>query len=481
MDASTSVTRIAAGASSNLRLRTRLVIILMVISGLGLTGMSVAVWTLTRGQIYERVDADLRSGLDSWALSRGQNVATNTNLPSEYMLISYSPGQPTRSINALSHIPDLSRVKRDRIPHTLPAKPLPAEAEDTSDAPTPLFRVLAVEAPDGTITLVAKNLSSEVRLLDGLALVLASISMLVLVLMGATGTYFVRRALQPLRELEDTALAIADGDIDCRAPAWPRGTEYGRLSYAMNTMVSQLQETLEESQQKEEQMRRFVGDASHELRTPLTSVRGYTELYRAGATDDADMVLSKIDEESARMKLLVEDLLALTRSEGSPLNVREVDMLELALAARSSANAAFPERTLTVDNQVDDVPLVSGDPDRLHQVLMNLINNAFKHAGPDAAVTITLREYLDRVYVDVADNGTGMSKEVAEHIFERFYRADSSRNRSKSGGGSGLGLAITKSIVEQHGGAISVESAPGKGARFTFSVPKFQAGAGATN
>ena len=164
-------------------------------------------------------------------------------------------------------------------------------------------------------------------MLEALAVVLASISVLVLAMMGAAGTFFVRRSLLPLKELENTALSIADGNIDCRAPAWPRDTEFGRLSYAMNTMVGQLQETLDESREKEEQMRRFVGDASHELRTPLTSVRGYTELYRAGATDDADMVLSKIDEESARMKLLVEDLLALTRAEGSRLNLRKVCLL----------------------------------------------------------------------------------------------------------------------------------------------------------
>lgn len=217
-------------------------------------------------------------------------------------------------------------------------------------------------------------------------------------------------------------------------------------------------------------MRRFVGDASHELRTPLTSVRGYTELYRTGMVSDPDMVLSKIDEESARMKLLVEDLLALTRAEGARLHTRDVDMFEVVSSVKSTARAAFPDRVLTVDNEALGVPMVKGDPDRLHQVMLNLVSNAFKHGGPDAEVTITIRENLDKVFIEVTDNGVGMSQEDADHIFERFYRADSSRNRS-SGGGSGLGLAITKSIIEAHGGAITVRTAPGEGSTFTLSLP----------
>lgn len=465
------LSRFARNRMPALRVRTRLLIILMVISGLGLTGMSVSVWGLTRDQMYERVDKDLRRSLTTWALSPEiRNSSPDTYLPSQFILMTAVPGQRTRIDNIDGCYPKLSELIFDRRPRTVSADCLFERGEE------PRFRVIAVQAPDGTSTVVAKSLEHENGMLEALAAVLASISVLVLAIMGVAGVFFVRRALLPLKDLEYTALAIADGNVDCRAPAWPRDTEFGRLSYAMNTMVSQLQETLDESREKEEQMRRFVGDASHELRTPLTSVRGYTELYRAGATDDADMVLSKIDEESARMKLLVEDLLALTRAEGSRLNLREVDVLELVMSVSGSAQAAFPGRELSVDNDATDIPLVSGDPDRLHQVLLNLVSNAFKHAGDDAAVTITVREYLDNVYIDVADDGCGMAQEDADHIFERFYRADSSRNRSKSGGGSGLGLAITKSIVEQHGGAITVRSKLGEGSKFTVSLPRMRVG-----
>ncbi|MBF6842310.1 two-component sensor histidine kinase, partial [Acinetobacter baumannii] len=129
-----------------------------------------------------------------------------------------------------------------------------------------------------------------------------------------------------------------------------------------------------------------------------TSVRGYTELYRSGATDDVDRVLDKIEEESGRMKLLVEDLLALTRAEGSRLNLRTVDLLELALSAASTARAAFPERSIEVVNDTSEVPVVKGDPDRLHQALLNLITNGLRHGGEGTAVTL-------RLHRDPAEDG----------------------------------------------------------------------------
>ena len=451
----------------------------MVISGLGLAGMSVAVWGLTRNQIYDRVDTDLYRGLDSWGLSRGMgpDVTTASNLPTEFMLIYFSPAGGYRMINTSDRIPDLPNVERDRMPHTVRA--LPIDPSGPQESNPPMFRIIAIEAPDGTITAVAKRLNGERRMLEGLAVILASISVIVLAMMGAAGTIYVRRALLPLKELENTAIAIGDGDINRRAPAWPRDTEYGRLSFAMNTMVSQLQETLDESRQKEEQMRRFVGDASHELRTPLTSLRGYAELYRKGMAPDADMVIDKIEEESGRMQLLVEDLLALTRAEGTRLDRKAVDMQKVVDSATASARAAYPERSIEVDNQCVRPPMVNGDPDRLHQVLMNLINNAFKHGGSDVDVTITLRENLDRIVIEVADNGRGMAEEDAARIFDRFYRADASRHRA-GGGGSGLGLAITKSLIEQHEGTITVDTAPGEGATFKISLPLLREVNGAT-
>src|SRR5699024_1152059 len=151
--------------------------------------------------------------------------------------------------------------------------------------------------------------------------------------------FLVHRALRPLREVEATAKAIASGDFDRRVPEGGENTEVGELSHSLNVMLERLQGSIIELQNKEEQMRRFVGDASHELRTPLTSVKGYAELYRSGATDDAKLVLERIEAEASRMSVLVEDLLALTRAEGSRFEEADVDILELSLSVASSLRA----------------------------------------------------------------------------------------------------------------------------------------------
>ncbi|SDL92322.1 two-component system, OmpR family, sensor kinase [Corynebacterium mycetoides] len=447
--------------TSQIPLQRRLLAIVLLITVLGMALSSIAVYTLMRGLLYQRADDQLREGLQTWV---GQATPWPTmGAPSEYRQAVRYPGLPGYHCYGVcaGTRPDFSQL-RGFGPQTITS-----QGEDGEKLE---WRAMAVVNDDGSIEYVAKSLEAENRMLASLAIVSAGMGTLTVICIGFAGHFFIRRALAPLRVVEETALAIADGDTKRRVPAWSRDTEVGKLSYAVNTMVSQLQESIEESRAKEEQMRRFVGDASHELRTPLTSVRGYTELYRNGIVTDPDMVLSKIDEESGRMKLLVEDLLALTRAEGARFQAREVDMFEVVTSAVSTARAAFPDRVVEVTNEVSVVPVVEGDPDRLHQVLLNLISNAFKHGGPEAEVTVTLRQNLDKVFIDVADTGVGMSAEDAEHIFERFYRADSSRNRA-SGGGSGLGLAITKSIVESHGGAISVSTAPGEGSTFTLSLP----------
>ena len=182
-----------------------------------------------------------------------------------------------------------------------------------------------------------------------------------------------------------------------------------------------------------------------------------------------DLVLSKIDAESSRMSYLVEDLLALTRAEGSRLDIRTVDVLELSLAVASSARAAFNGRSINVSNNTSGVPVVYGDPSRLHQIILNLITNGLRHGGEEADITIGLERDGDDVLIKVIDTGRGMDPEVSAHIFERFYREDTSRTRDT--GGSGLGLAIVKSLVEQHGGSIDVESELGVGSTFTVRLP----------
>lgn len=449
-------------------LKRQLVTTVMVISVIGTALSSVLIFFLMRNLLLDRADDQLRDGLDTWA-NQGPVWQFNPwTSPSEFTQATLYPndGFMVRRPGE-ANPPDWTQITRADFNKPVTVT---SDADDPATTRSKQWRAIATEQPDGTVQYIAKSLDSENRMLRSLGQIEAAVGTLVLVGIGIASNYFVARALAPLKTVENTALAIARGDIDRRVPAWSRETEVGSLSFAMNTMVSRLQESLEQSQQQQEQMRRFVGDASHELRTPLTSVRGYSEMYLKGMADDPQMVLSKIDEESARMQLLVEDLLALTRAEGSSLEKKPVDVLELALSVKDSMHAAYPDRVVDVVKDTPDVPVVEGDAARLRQVIVNLVTNALKHAGQEAEVTITIRDNLDRVVVDIADDGIGMEQKDAEHIFERFYRADASRNRA-SGGGSGLGLAITKSLIEAHGGTVAVSTKPGEGSTFTISLP----------
>lgn len=450
----------------NISLQTTLVIIIVVVSAIGLMGASFAVTYVMHRVLVERVDEDLSSAVDGWTQNPDVYESNITGPPSEFTVLRITNDGRQSLYNARTTTqPDFTEVKQ------LNARPVTVHSRPGSDQNLE-WRTVGVTTNNG-VTFVAKSMEREDLMIRGLTGVQILISLIGLVLMALVGSWSIRRSLRPLREVESTARAIAGGDLDRRIPAWSLNTEVGRLAQALNVMLAQLQESIETAQSKEEQMRRFIGDASHELRTPLTSLRGYTELYRSGATKDVDLVFDKIDEESGRMKLLVEDLLSLTRAEGQRLDKRTVDMLELVLSAASSARAAFPEREITVHNNADDVPLVNGDPDRLHQVLMNLVTNGLRHGGDTASVELCIEFAGDNVAVKVADDGKGMSQEVASHIFERFYREDTSRTRG-AGGGSGLGLAIVKSLVEQHSGTVTVESQPGVGTTFTILLPSVQ-------
>lgn len=443
-------------------LRTRIILIVVGIAGLGLLVNAIAVSSLMREVSYTRMDQELETSMGTWA----HNVelfnfdGVRQGPPSDYYVAKVFPDGSSIIFNDAQSAPDLAETTIGTGPHTV-------DAASGSASNTP-WRVMAEKNGD-IITVVGKSMGRETNLLYRLVMVQMIIGALILVAILITSLFLVRRSLRPLREVEETATRIAGGDLDRRVPQWPMTTEVGQLSNALNIMLEQLQASILTAQQKEAQMRRFVGDASHELRTPLTSVKGFTELYSSGATDDANWVMSKIGGEAQRMSVLVEDLLSLTRAEGQQMEKHRVDVLELALAVRGSMRAAWPDRTVNVSNKAESIPVVEGDPTRLHQVLTNLVANGLNHGGPDAEVSIEINTDGQNVKILVADNGVGMSEEDAQHIFERFYRADSSRSRAS--GGSGLGLAITKSLVEGHGGTVTVDSVQGEGTVFTITLP----------
>lgn len=228
-------------------------------------------------------------------------------------------------------------------------------------------------------------------------------------------------------------------------------------------------------------MRQFVADASHELRTPLTSVRGFAELYRIGAVAQGpalDDAMARIEAEASRMGLLVDDLLLLARMDQQrPFQRADVDIVDLAADAAAAARAAAPDREILVDVADDAVGLtVPGDSARLRQVVDNLLSNALRYSPPEQPVLVRVGRVAATAHepgwgvVEVVDRGPGMAPEVAERVFERFYRADPARSREA--GGSGLGLAIVAAIVAAHGGRVDVATDVGRGSAFRVRLPQ---------
>jgi two-component system, OmpR family, sensor kinase len=322
-----------------------------------------------------------------------------------------------------------------------------------------------------------------------LTLIIASVSIVAMVAAAAIATLLVRLTLRPLERVAATAsrvaeLQLARGDvtIDDRVPdpdTDPR-TEVGQVGAALNRLLDTVQGALAARQRSEAKVRQFVADASHELRTPLAAIRGYSELTRrSGATlpDDVRHALGRIESESVRMTTLVEELLLLARlDEGRELERDDVDLTTLATDAVSDAVAAGPDHEFSLD--APDEPVhVSGDGPRLHQVLANLLANARTHTPPGTAVETVIAVDGGEVVVGVTDDGPGIDEALLPSLFERFVRGDESRSRRA--GSTGLGLAIVKAIVDSHGGAISVESRPGR-TRFEVRLPRTAAPARAT-
>ncbi|MCB0945437.1 MAG: HAMP domain-containing histidine kinase, partial [Mycobacterium sp.] len=337
----------------------------------------------------------------------------------------------------------------------------------------------SVRGPNGELTTVAIDLSDVERTVRSLAWSQVAIGTAVLVVLGVVGYWVVHRSLRPLAEVEQTAAAIAAGELDRRVPQRDPRTEVGRLSVALNGMLAQIQQAMassessaENARMSEERMRRFITDASHELRTPLTTIRGFAELYRQGAARDVEMLMSRIESESRRMGLLVDDLLLLARLDAQrPLERRRVDLLALASDAVHDAQSIAPQRRITME-VVDGpgTPEVLGDEARLRQVLGNLMANAVQHTPDTSLITVRVGTAGDDAVLEVADQGPGMTPEDAQRVFERFYRTDSSRARAS--GGTGLGLSIVDSLVTAHGGRVTVTTAPGQGCCFRVSLPR---------
>jgi two-component system OmpR family sensor kinase len=345
--------------------------------------------------------------------------------------------------------------------------------------PVPIGPTVADSFP-GTLT-IGQNLADVERAVGQLRLLTLSIGGIVIVLCALLGWLAIRRSFQPLVEVEETAAAIAAGDLSRRIPERPTTTEVGRLTASLNGMLTQIESAFRARAASEERTRRFAADASHELRTPLASIRGFAELYRQGAVppDDVPRTMRRIEDEARRMGGLVEDLLLLARLDAKRAAKAEpVDLAVLAGDAVHDAHALAPDRPVRLvglEEAGGPTPaVVIGDEGHLRQVVTNLVANAVRHtpAGTpiEVAVGVTQEDGEQRAVLEVRDHGQGLPPEAAQRVFERFYRVDSSRQRG-TGGGSGLGLSIVAAVTAAHGGTVAALPTPGGGATFRVALP----------
>ncbi len=301
----------------------------------------------------------------------------------------------------------------------------------------------------------------------------------VLALAGVLGTGLVRVSLRPLRRVAATAsrvsqLPLHDGQATLteRVPDTNPKTEVGQVGTAFNRMLGHVESALARRAASEARLRRFAADASHELRTPLAAIRGYAELARrhpGPVPDDVSHALARVESESARMSVLVDELLLLARLDaGRPLASEPVDLTRLAIDATSDARAAGQAHRWVLELP-DEPVFVNGDEHRLHQVLANLLSNASAHTPPGTRVTVQLAAAGQRgVELSVTDDGPGIPAELQPDLFDRFVRG--SGGRSRASGGTGLGLAIVDAVVAAHQGTVTMTSRPGE-TRFTISLP----------
>ncbi|HWF81860.1 MAG TPA: HAMP domain-containing sensor histidine kinase [Streptosporangiaceae bacterium] len=344
------------------------------------------------------------------------------------------------------------------------------------------YLLSATREHGGDVLVTGLPLSSLQSQLRWLALTEVVVFGLALALATVAGTAWVRLSLRPLSRMTATAtevtrLPLASGEVELphRVELADPRTEVGKLGQAFNAMLGHVESSLARRHASEATLRGFAADASHELRTPLAAIRGYAQLASRRADDlpaEVRRALERVDAESARMSVLVDDLLLLARLDaGRPLERHQVDLSRLAIDATSDARAAAPDHRWLLDLPPEPVA-IQGDEARLRQVLGNLVGNAAKHTPSGTTVTVSLtagqKDQTRVATLSVTDDGPGIQPELRSRLFERFVRGDPSRSRSA--GGTGLGLAIVEAVTTAHGGQVDMTSRPGL-TTFTVTLP----------
>ncbi|MGQ0826412.1 MAG: sensor histidine kinase [Actinomycetota bacterium] len=452
-------------------LRTRLALGLVALAAIGLAVAGIATHRALSGFLVDRVDDELAETFQRPAPQprNGQRVAPETflrellrELPTgAYVQLRGPAGRVIEENNNY-----LVEQANPELPDVLePGHHTVGSADGTR------YRARTEVYANGAAITIALPLTDIEDTLDRLLTIELVVAVIVLAALAGLAWWVVHLGLRPLERMADTAGAIADGDLTQRVEDTDEKTEVGQLGVALNTMLARIEEAFAAREESEARLRRFVADASHELRTPLTSIRGYAELFRRGASQDPDdlaKTMRRIEEEAARMGVLVDDLLLLARlDQGRQLEHAAVDLTRLATDAVDDARATAPHRhiELTPNGSVT----VVGDELRLRQVLANLLANACTHTPDDAAIRVSVTNGDGEAVIEVADEGPGMSAEDAAHAFDRFWRADSSRTRAS--GGTGLGLSIVAAIAAAHEGRAEIDTLAGRGATFRVRFP----------
>lgn len=465
-------------------LRARLISVVVLLMLAAIVVTSAATSALLRGYLMSRTDNELKQAAVPVAQAAVYQVLRGVPgdvdqfvAPTTYA-VRIMPTDGSRAVNLIRATnrqdhPDIPEMGL-RDPRVLSGEPFTVSSSDSESR----WRVVAGATRGGTATFaVAVPLVGVDSTVGRLRILTIVIGLVVTALGAILGWFAVRRAFRPLREIEDTAAAIAGGDLTRRVPDRIAHDEVASLSVSLNAMLGRIEQSFTVREASEQKMRQFVADASHELRTPLAAVRGYAELFRQGAVSepaDVAMAMRRIEDEATRMGGLVEDLLLLTRLDSQrPVQLTSVDLTVLAADAVQDAKALDPSRTIRlvpIGEQIAPT-MVAGDEPRLRQVVTNLVANAIRHtpAGSPLELAVGFPRH-GRAAIEVRDHGHGVKSEDSRRVFERFYRADPSRSRGH-GGGNGLGLAIVAAIMVSHDGRVGLTPTPGGGATFVMDLP----------
>ena len=470
-----------------LPLRSRLALITTGLLTVGLLVVSLAITSLLYTHLLGQVDDQLRVTSQAIGSRALEQIRTGNNslMPSTYYVeAQYLDGQTSYMISddtaAKYGVPVID------VPSLEEAKAQFAADEQLRTVGSSKagfqWRVICLPFIDGTgnylgVVAIALPLSDIREAVERTRFVVALADVAVILVGAMAATYLVHRSFRSLRQIEGVAGRIAGGDLSARVPVTePSSTEVGSLQRALNMMLQQNEKAFSVQVVAQERMTRFVSDASHELRTPLAAIRGYGELYRMGGVppERQNEVMGRIEDEASRMGRLVEDLLQLARiDEGRKMTMERVDLTVVCSGALTDMTVLAPDRACTlIPLTADGKPapaVVIGDRDRLSQVITNLLGNVVRHTPPGTPAEIAVGPVGENAVVEVRDHGPGVDSAEADKVFQRFYRADSSRNRKT--GGSGLGLAIVLAIIKHHGGSVRILQTPGGGATVHLEVP----------